>query len=316
MGTKIAFVGQKTYFESASLLSATDEIVPLFVNYKHGENPQAMRERIQQFSPDLIIAFKPESFPRSSLLNLPGFKVGWFTEPLPRIAQKGSLGFLAEDVTGHNPKPDVYFPQEAEADLFRREVSLKQLDNKQFDYFISYDTEIVETLSKYALISQSIPLCVDDSFFAELPETVNPARVGFFGRPTKHRDLFLNGLLHEFEIKYIAHGISGSDLKYLLKNIDIAINLHNEGYPNFENRVPLHMAAGNLVLSEPLHPLNGLEPNIDFAEFRSPNDLHLLLTELYRFQDSFELMRIRGRKKAEYFRSSTVYGKLISTLNL
>ncbi len=37
----------------------------------------------------------------------------------------------------------------------------------------------------------------------------------------------------------------------------VGINLHNEPYLPFENRVSLHLAAGHLVLSEPLDPLHG-----------------------------------------------------------
>ena len=51
---------------------------------------------------------------------------------------------------------------------------------------------------------------------------------------------------------------------------DVGINVHNEPYPSFENRVCLHLAAGHLVLSEPLSPTHGLEPGIDYLEVGTP----------------------------------------------
>ncbi len=53
-----------------------------------------------------------------------------------------------------------------------------------------------------------------------------------------------------------------------MREHDVGINLHNEPYPSFENRVCLHLAAGHLVLTEPLSPAHGLEPGIDFLEIR------------------------------------------------
>ena len=58
-----------------------------------------------------------------------------------------------------------------------------------------------------------------------------------------------------------------------MRDHDVAINVHNEPYPSFENRVCLHLAAGHLVLSEPLSPTHGLEPGIDYVEFHRPQQL-------------------------------------------
>ena len=99
-----------------------------------------------------------------------------------------------------------------------------------------------------------------------------------------------------------------------LGHIDLAINLHNLDIPNFENRVPLHLAQGHLVLSQPLTPSHGLEADRDFIEFRTPEQLRLLINEIRAHPTSHELIRRRGRLKAEYFRASRVFDKIVREL--
>ena len=99
-----------------------------------------------------------------------------------------------------------------------------------------------------------------------------------------------------------------------MREHQVAINLHNEPYPTFENRVALHLAAGQLVISEPLSPTHGLEPGIDFIQVTSPNELYLAVASAYHRPDDFLRIRLRGRQKAERFRASAVYPRLIEDL--
>jgi len=68
------------------------------------------------------------------------------------------------------------------------------------------------------------------------------------------------------------------------------------------------------VLSEPLSPLHGLEPGIDFVEFVRPDQLVTILSQLHRRPDAHERVRLRGRSKAEQFRGSRVWPRLIGDL--
>jgi hypothetical protein len=114
----------------------------------------------------------------------------------------------------------------------------------------------------------------------------------------------------------MAHGIFGDPLLELLRQTDVGINLHNEPYPSFENRVSLHLAAGNLVVSEPLSPTHGLEPGIDYVEVRHPQDLLKAIERIRLYPDLYRRVRIRGRRKAEAFRASRVYPRLLHDLFL
>ncbi len=88
---------------------------------------------------------------------------------------------------------------------------------------------------------------------------------------------------------------------------DVAVNLHNHPYPNYENRVSLSLAAGLLVLTEPLSPRWGLEPGVDLVEVGAPWELREVVAALRRAPDAFRTVRLSGRAKAERFRASRVW---------
>jgi hypothetical protein len=68
------------------------------------------------------------------------------------------------------------------------------------------------------------------------------------------------------------------------------------------------------VLSEPLSPLHGLEPGIDFLELRSPGQLLQAIFGVRAFPDVHAAVRRRGRRKAEQFRASRVWPRLLGDL--
>jgi hypothetical protein len=95
---------------------------------------------------------------------------------------------------------------------------------------------------------------------------------------------------------------------------DIGVNLHNEPYPTFENRVPAMLAAGLLVISEPLSPHHGLQPGRDLLEARTPSELYDLVSQAQRTPHAFDTIRRQGRRAAERWRSSHVYPRFVRDL--
>lgn len=296
---KLSFVGQGAYFRTTALSQPLNGIKPVFVEFKIGDDPDKLASDLKKLKSDLIIVFKPESIPNGVLKQLPGIKIGWFTEPIPK-----SQSFLGSISSTKQSR-----------DLRRRLSYLKGVDFSQFDRFISYDPTITHTLSKFVDVWRSYPLPVDDKFFvdAHISTARNP-KFGFFGRPTSHRDKYILPALHENEILYVAHGATGSTLSYLLGEINVGLNLHNENYPNFENRVPLHLACGHLLISDPLNPTHGLEPGIDFIQTQTPESFWEQLRLVRDDYESFHLMRLRGRLKAEYFRASKIYSEILAAV--
>ena len=112
---------------------------------------------------------------------------------------------------------------------------------------------------------------------------------------------------HQYDVLHLAFGVDADMLERTLDEHDVGINLHNEPYPSFENRVCLHLAAGHLVLSEPLSPTHGLEPAIDYLVVTGAGDIVAAIDAMRRFPGVYHRVRVRGRRKAEGFRASHVY---------
>lgn len=310
---RIAFVGQSTYFESCSLLAPTGNLLPFFVDFRAGDDAKSLRHQLERVNAEVIIVFKPETIEPGLLHGLDAVRVGWFTEPLPRASEAPQRDYGDSDGEA-SAEQRRSLQNSSSRDLQRRLDAAKVVDPSNFDRLISFDPLIVPTLQSFVDVWRALPLPLDDSFFHDVRPTRFPPRIAFFGRPTVHRDLMLGPSLHSFDVRYIAHGVFGSELRDMLSNTDIGINLHNERYPNFENRVSMHLAAGSLLVSEPLSPTHGLEAGIDFLEVKTPKELHATLDEVVHFPDQVTLVRIRGREKAEYFRASRMYQSLVTDL--
>lgn len=183
-------------------------------------------------------------------------------------------------------------------------------DPAQFDRIVSLDASAAGSDGVW----RALPLPVDDRIYGDPRESGSPPRLVFLGESTDHREEWLVALKHRFDLLHVVHGMSGAALRALLARTDVAINLHHGADRGFENRVLMHLAAGNLVLSEPLHPLHGLEPQIDFVEIRSAGELEQVVEELRATPGLFGSVRRRGRRKAEQFRASRIWPRLIADL--
>jgi hypothetical protein len=289
---RIAFVGQETYFRAAALTSRTAQLSPIFVDFRAGADPQEMLDEVVSFSPDVVIVFRPEVVPEGLFGGLRVPTLGFLTEPLPRGRGK--------------PHPDLEV----------RLAETRLIDRANFDRIVSFDPLFVEVADPLAPVWRSVPLPVDDRFFMPVRRSSVPPKVMFIGRSTEHREYYLVEVKHRFDVVHMAHGVFGDRLLALLGELDVGINLHNEPYPSFENRVCLHLAAGNLVLSEALSPTHGLEPGIDYIEIRDREDLLKVVEQIHFYPDLYRRVRIRGRKKAEAFRASRVYPRVVHDLFL
>lgn len=264
--------------------------MPSFVDYRAGVDVGPALAQLEQLAPDVVVAFRPELIPAGAFGDLDAITLGYLTEPLPRS------------------------PGRAHADLVRRLGYLEMLDPGNFDRIVSFDPLMVEAVEQVAPVWRSLPLPVADEHFAPVPAGRLGARALFVGRSTAHREMFLTPAKHHFDVVHVAHGADDDMLAKLLAESDVGINLHNENYPSFENRCATILAAGNLLVSEPLSPTHGLEPAIDFIEVTVPEELQRALFNVAHHPDAYRRMRIRGRMKAEYFRASRVYPKLVADL--
>jgi hypothetical protein len=287
----VAFVGQTTFFEACALDERSPRMRTAFFEFRQGGDAAAMLARVRSFAPHVIVAFRPEILPAGVFAGLHVPVLGFLTEPVPRIR-------------GRRAHPD----------LQRRRQDLAALDPGNVDRVVAFDPLIIPTADEFARVWRSLPLPVADRFYK--PVRPGPPSMLFVGRSTPHREAFLKLAKREMDIVHAAFGIGPSELEELFESHPIAINAHNEPYPSFENRVCLHLAAGQLVLSEPLDPTHGLEPDIDFVEVRDAVELLRVLRTAVRFPEAYHRVRVRGRRKAEAFRASRVYPRLIDDLFL
>ena len=287
---RVAFVGQQTYFEVCSQLSSNVVVEPSFVEFRAGADADAMRRRLKQIDPHVVVVFRPEIIPAGVLRSVQALTVGYLTEPLPR--------------SDGDPHPD----------LERRLQDLAMVDPDQFDRVIAFDPNITAAASRYLPVWRAQPLPVADEVFSPSIVSHDSTRALFVGRTTDHRAGWLAAAKHHYDLMHIEHGVFGVDLATLARQYLIAINVHNEPYPSFENRVALHLAVGNLVISETLSPTNGLDPGLDYLSAADADDLVSFLGLIQDDPQHFEWVRARGHLKAEAFRASRVYSRLLLDL--
>jgi hypothetical protein len=284
----VAFVGQGVFFRHCVLERPAGGLEPVYVDFRHGVPAEPLLAQLQEIDPDVVLVFRPEIVPEGLFGSLRAVTIGYLTEPLPR-----------EGNATHE-------------DLRARMWWLKQVDARNFDRIISFDPLIADTAGTVVPIWRSLPLSVADSLFIEPHARAKPPRLLFTGRSTEHRERLLAPIKQAHAIVHIGHGLSGEPLLRVLRQTDVELNLHNHPYPTFENRVSIALAAGHLVISEPLSPDHGLKAGTHYLEAGTPTELRSLVDELARDPEAFTDVQAAGRAEAERFRASAVYPELIS----
>jgi hypothetical protein len=286
--SRLAFVGQHAYFGYTSLQQEGGGVEPRFFDFRHGADFTPVRAALEEWSPDVVFVWRAEIIPAGGLTDLAAVRIGYLTEPLPR--------------------PGVADPH---LDLRQRLTYLEMTDPENFDRIACFDPLVVPTVEKLMPVWRSFPIPVGDHYFGDVAEPNARPRILFTGRSTAHRESFLGPAKHDFDVIHLAHGVTDERLVQFLREVDVGLNLHNEPYPTFENRVQAYLAAGLLVITEPVSPTHGLLPGRDYVEVRTPWELHGVLAQLERHPDAFRAIRVAGRRNAERFRASHVYPRLV-----
>jgi len=79
-------------------------------------------------------------------------------------------------------------------------------------------------------------------------------------------------------------------------------------------QVGAHLAVGHLLIADLLMPSHGLEANIDYLHVSSPEELASGLERLGRFPEMHQGIRVRGRLKAEQYRASRLFSRVVYDL--
>jgi hypothetical protein len=288
---RVAFVGQSTFFRACVPPERTPALETTFIEFREGKDPAPMRGALHRFAPDAVVVFRPETLPAGTLADVRAPIVGFLTEPVPRT------------LSGR-PHPD----------LAKRGRDLERLDPANIDRLVSFDPLIAPVAERVFPVWRSLPIPVADHLFAEPAALRVPLQLVFVGRSTPHRETFLRPIKASYDVLHVAFGAGVDELEGLLAEHDVTLNLHNEPYPSFENRVCLHLAAGHLVISEPLSPAHGLTAGEDYLEIRTPDELLATLRYVESDPARADAIRRSGRAKAEEFRASTAFAQLVGDL--
>jgi hypothetical protein len=156
------------------------------------------------------------------------------------------------------------------------------------------------------------PLPVADEHFGAPRRPAGPPRAIVVGHSSPRNERLLIDSKHRHELLHIASGLRGEALAALLAGAVAAVNVRDDDAPGFGPRVALYLAAGLLLVTEPLRPLHGLQPGNDHVEIRGSDELVELLGRVRADPDDFTAIREAGRRKAEAFRASRVYRDLLA----
>ena len=285
---RLAFVGQQVYFGYTSLQREADGVEPAFIDHRSGADPEPMLAALRAAQPDVVFEWRPEIIPAGAFDDIDAVTVGYLTEPLPR--------------------PGSARPHR---DLQERLWFLRQADGRNFDRIVSFDPLIVPTVDPILKVWRSFPIPVGDHYYGPVQAPHPTPRILFTGRSTEHRESFLVPVKHDFDVVHLAHGVTDERLVEFLREVDVGLNLHNEPYPTFENRIQAYLAAGLLVITEPVSPHHGLIPGTDYVEVNGPWHLYRVIEQLARHPDAFRAIRLSGRRNAERFRASYVYPRFV-----
>ena len=286
---RVAFVGQRTYFEVCSLRERTAVIDPHFIDFRGGDNTGELLSDLGSFAPDVVVVFRPEIIPRGLFADLNRPVLGFLTEPLPRAGER------------------------SHEQLERNLTELERADPGNFDRVICFDPFGWEAAAARLPVWHCMPLPVDDRVFRSVDPASAPPRALFLGYSTPHREELLTTARSAVTLRHYAHGLMGDELLEALAWANIGINLHQDRRPlSFENRVLLHLASGHLVISEPLNPRYGLAPEVDYLEVTGPDRFKRVMCKLSRQPHAYDRIRFRGREAADRFRASRVWPKVLT----
>ncbi len=182
------------------------------------------------------------------------------------------------------------------------------------DRLLSFDPALTGTALGGGELWRAIPPPVSDLLFGEVRPLRHAPRALTIGAWSHYRETMLVLAKHHHDLLEVIHGVSGEPLRELLEEADVGVFVAAEPGGGFGPQVPLHLAAGHLLLSSSLTPAHGLERDIDYLHFDSAEGLAWVLGRLARFPEMHQRIRIRGRLKAEQYRASRVFTRIASDL--
>lgn len=274
---RVAFLGERSWLQDCtpSEGSMLGCSTRLFQLGLAADRTAALRA-LSSFDPDVTVVFDPSWLGVEEARHLPGVTLGLIPGRLPS-------GETAEAAA-------------------------------QLDRLMSFDPRLTGTQVGEARLWRALPPPVADVFFADVRPLHQAPRAMAIGAETEHRDSMLLPAKHRHDLLHVIHGVGGAEMAGLLAEHDVGVYAAPAFDGGFERQVGMHLAAGHLLLSDTLRPSHGLERDIDYLRFDSPEALVWVLDRLARFPEMYQRIRVRGRMKAEQYRASRLFKRLVFDL--
>lgn len=273
---RVAFAGAPIWTGGCVPPDARDDITPKCFTMAAPVDVRPMLDAITGFDPHATVIFDPSAFPEEALRRLPGVTLGVLVAGVPDTPRAGALETL--------------------------------------DRLVSFAPALTGTSVGGNEIWRAIPPPVSDTLFSEVRPLHHAPRPMSVGASTAHRESMLTPAKHHHDLLQVLHGVSGEALRELLDECDVGVFIAREPGGGFGLQIGIHLASGHLLLADELTPAHGLERNIDYLHVGSPDQLVWVLDRLGRFPEMYQRVRVRGRLKAEQYRASRLFGRLVGDL--
>lgn len=271
---KVALVGPRAWLEVSRPATQRRDLLLGFFPADERDGPLAS---VRDFRPDVSVVLDPLGVNEELLRALPGLTLGLLVgSALPSPELAGALDVL--------------------------------------DRIASFRPALTGQKVGASTVWRAVPPPVADQFFAPARPLHHSPRAMSIGRSTAHREKMLMPAKHHHDLLQALHGVEGETLAAMLARHDVAVYVPPDGHSGFGVQVGLHLAAGQLLLSAPLSPQHGLERDIDYLQFDTPEGLVWMLDRLGRFPEMHQRVRVRGRLKAEQYRASRVFRRIVEDL--
>ncbi|MCW3003210.1 MAG: hypothetical protein JWQ20_2508 [Conexibacter sp.] len=278
----MTFLGREIDHRPWILSAAVGDVVPTFVDHPAGAAPDDLLDAVRATTPDAIVAFTPGDVPADAL------------------AETGALTLAVVTATFAPGVDDVWH---VHSDL-PAAPALPQ----GYDRVLTTDP----LLARAAGAWRSAPLPVDDARFADAPSAGHELRAVFAGEHTPWRGYWLDEASEHYGLRHLSGAEIGGE-EFRDATVGLCLREARE-QPAFPATALLHLAAGHLLITEPLRPARGLEPGLDHLEVREPIELMHLLHQVRKRPAAFEHIRLRGRARMELFRASAVWPRVLADL--
>jgi hypothetical protein len=187
-------------------------------------------------------------------------------------------------------------------------AAVDPIDPSNFDRIAAVDRKIADALPDGFPLWRTIPFPVADSRFRDVePLTAEPR---FALDPTAaERESFLASTGADLDGVPVVSSADGDDFDVL---IHFANGRRNDA--SDVERLSLQLAAGRLVIADRNRPRADLQPGIHYLEAQSGWDLAQIVYGLRRWPDTYDVVRMRARQRAERSRASLLYPRILGDL--